>query len=123
MAVPEDERLRSVYAGAAPGRAYDYFRATLPAGTADEDVADLWSYVGDELLELERRTEALDAYRRATLAQPDQTQYLESLACAHFRFGEKDESLATLRRAAALEPDDTYWSGIIAEVTVGHDPW
>jgi tetratricopeptide (TPR) repeat protein len=52
--------------------------------------------------------ESLEAARRAVDQEPENTGILDTLAEVLFRLGRKKEALATIERALAIEPEDSY---------------
>ena len=52
--------------------------------------------------------ESLQAAQRAVKKEPDSTAILDTLAEVYFRLGRKDDALATINRAIAIDPEDNY---------------
>ena len=56
---------------------------------------------------------ALDAYRAATLAWPDDTSSWKALGNMTYKAGNSDEAVAALLKASSLSPDDvTAWNNL-----------
>lgn len=55
--------------------------------------------------------ESLEAAKRAVAKEPENTAILDTLAEVYFRMGRKKDAVATIERAIAIDPDDTYLQG------------
>jgi uncharacterized Ntn-hydrolase superfamily protein len=52
--------------------------------------------------------ESLEAAKRAVAQEPGSTAILDTLAEVYFRMGRKDDAVATIDRAIAIDPNDNY---------------
>jgi len=60
--------------------------------------------------------EALGWARAASAANPSAPSYQDTLAEVHFQRGEQAEALAAIRRALALDPDNSYYQGQLKRI-------
>ena len=73
-------------------------------------------------MELERSSEAAEAFRRALTLQPDMVDAIVNLGTALLGMGRADEAIAAYRRALAISPDNAMAYGNLGKSAAGSGP-